>query len=424
MSKCEKFSYLKVKNLKAKNICAQNIRAQNTKTDNLEVQSIVLNGKDITCDLFGTPIEAQNVQLDPMDEEGRPLRPPRVNEAVFNALLCNAELELQASQERATRGRGVIQQFEAENQCAQCGYTGGVPMSIYGYITKPLLNVKQCGVTGGTGANVPRTDITVIQRMSYNLEVDYDVTVAQSTQARLCTVLCHLAFMDPPGSTGPSSICSGPTGDCGMPVCGPIFVQEIVIGNKQFYPTIDDLYGEMFSGDAYVDTDLAELAAAAMPDPNNSAAVQLVFFVEEGLTIWSPQNARGNESETINTPGNVGEVPLNNRISCGPDQVACVRGGVPICLQRLVPSFTFEVVPTSPFLTVNFTSTTTGTPGETILYNWNFGDGSPASGQQSPTHIYASANTYTVVLTVRYAINCDNQTSLSTSQQVEVGVAP
>jgi hypothetical protein len=418
MSQCQKFSYLKAKSLKAKNICTKNIRAQNTKTDTLEVQSVILNGKDITCQLSQPPIEDHNAHLDLVDDQGKPLRPPRVNEAVFNALLCNAELELQALQERAARGRAVIQQFEETNHCSQCGFTGGVPMSIYGYITKPLLSVKQCGITGSTGAS---SGLTAIQRMSYNLEVEYDVTVAQSTQARLCTVLCHLAFMEPFGNTGPVNTCSGATGDCGAPQCGPIFVQEIVIGNKQFYPTIDDLYGEMFSGDTYIDSDLIDLAIAEMPDPNNSAAVQLVFFVEEGLSIWSSENARLTDSGITNAKANAGSVEIAAKASCPGDLVGCARNGAPICIQKITPSFNYSF-PVFPPLTVNFENTSTGAPGEQIAYSWDFGDGTTVYNPPAPiSHTYAVANTYTVTLYGVYSVLfCVAAASVNTSQQVTV----
>lgn len=439
MSTCNKDEWKKIRNLKVKNLCARNLRAENitatnTTTENLQVNSIVLNGRDITCELSGPVVEDHNSGLDPVNEDGVPLRNPRINEAVFNALLCNAQLELVAAQERIAEGRELIQQFESENSCPQCGGTGGVPMSIYGYITKPLLNVRQCGFTGGTGGNAPRQDTDVIQRMSYNLEVDYDVTVAQSTQARVCSVLCQLAYMDPnnnTGFTGPTGPCSGPTGSCGFPICSPVFVEEIVIGNKQFYPTLDVLYGEMFSGDVYIDSFLAEIAATAMPDPNNSAAVQLVFFVEEGLTIWTEESNRdGGSATTKDAPGNVGTVPRPAG-RCGPGTVECVDAGVDIsrfinCTPVVVPAFTFAIVPALPYLTVQFTNTSTGAPALGIRYEWNFGDNT-TSTTTSPSHTYAAPGTYTVTLAAEYfnpgsTAQCYGREN--TSQTVEVTGTP
>ncbi|MDA0182098.1 ThuA domain-containing protein [Solirubrobacter phytolaccae] len=53
-------------------------------------------------------------------------------------------------------------------------------------------------------------------------------------------------------------------------------------------------------------------------------------------------------------------------------------------------------------LTVNFSSAGSGDsdPGDSIRYEWNFGDGSPISEEANPTHTFTTAGAYTVVLTV------------------------
>ena len=51
-------------------------------------------------------------------------------------------------------------------------------------------------------------------------------------------------------------------------------------------------------------------------------------------------------------------------------------------------------------LSCAFTDTSTDTGGTITGWSWNFGDGSPVSTVQSPTHLYASGGTYTVSLTV------------------------
>ena len=49
-----------------------------------------------------------------------------------------------------------------------------------------------------------------------------------------------------------------------------------------------------------------------------------------------------------------------------------------------------------------FTDTSTDPDGNATItaWSWNFGDNTPLSNSQSPTHVYAVAGTYTVVLTV------------------------
>ena len=53
--------------------------------------------------------------------------------------------------------------------------------------------------------------------------------------------------------------------------------------------------------------------------------------------------------------------------------------------------------PNATELVVNFTDNSSGTP---TTWSWNFGDGSAVSTEQNPTHTYAAAGTYTVLLTV------------------------
>jgi cytochrome c len=52
-------------------------------------------------------------------------------------------------------------------------------------------------------------------------------------------------------------------------------------------------------------------------------------------------------------------------------------------------------------LPVNFTAAATDPDaGDTVTYSWDFGDGSPASTQQNPSHTYAEPGDYTAKLTV------------------------
>ena len=68
-------------------------------------------------------------------------------------------------------------------------------------------------------------------------------------------------------------------------------------------------------------------------------------------------------------------------------------------------------------LSCAFTDASTDTGGTITGWSWNFGDGTPVSTSQNPTHVYASAGTgYTVTLTVT-----DN---LSDTNAVSHNVAP
>lgn len=54
-------------------------------------------------------------------------------------------------------------------------------------------------------------------------------------------------------------------------------------------------------------------------------------------------------------------------------------------------------------------------PGSTVTgWSWNFGDGSPLSTLQNPTHIYPVAGTYTVTLSVTSAAGCQTVNNIAT----------
>ena len=82
------------------------------------------------------------------------------------------------------------------------------------------------------------------------------------------------------------------------------------------------------------------------------------------------------------------------------------------------PQAAFTSAQSAGSLTVAFSDASTAVSPATITgWSWNFGDGSPVSTQQNPSHIYASTGTYTVSLTVT---DSNGQTSTVTEQQVTV----
>lgn len=369
--KCERFSKLKVKDLTVKNLCAENIKAKDTTLTNLNVTFI--NGRNVQCE---PDIEIKEQGFDAMIN-GIPVRNAKINPIVFDALLANANAEYESLQERLILGREIIQQFERDRSCNTCGNTGSVPLTIYGYITKPLISEKTCGFTGGTGPNAFSSEVLAVQQMFYNLEVDYDVLVAQSTEPRVISVLCHLSYIDPVDNTP--------------------YVEEIIIGNRQFTPTVDPLYGEMFSGSIPINSDLVREAVAAMPSPNNSAAVQIVFYIEEGITIWTEKESLTDGRPSVNGPSYSAENPI-------------------------------PIPPTPPGceMTVAFEAQVTGnvveffnisTPTEGVTFTWYFGDSDPPFvGLQPPAHTYPAPATYTVSL-IAERPGCPSVMSV---QQVEI----
>jgi PKD repeat protein len=74
-------------------------------------------------------------------------------------------------------------------------------------------------------------------------------------------------------------------------------------------------------------------------------------------------------------------------------------------------------------LTVSFTGFGTDIDGKLVSYSWDFGDGSTSS-QQSPSHTYSSAGSYTASLTVTDGQGAASSTSLTISVSGGVDSAP
>ncbi len=83
------------------------------------------------------------------------------------------------------------------------------------------------------------------------------------------------------------------------------------------------------------------------------------------------------------------------------------------------PGAVFSSAQGAGSLTVAFTDTSyVVSPATITRWSWNFGNGSPSSGAENPSHAYSAPGTYTVSLTVT---DSTGQTSTDTQQ---VGVAP
>src|SRR5213076_3117376 len=75
--------------------------------------------------------------------------------------------------------------------------------------------------------------------------------------------------------------------------------------------------------------------------------------------------------------------------------------------------------PSCSALTCSFTSTSSDPDGTIAAYSWNFGDGTPISTLQNPSHTYAAGGSYTVTLRVT-----DNQGAQSALASQTFTVTP
>ncbi|MFN8714095.1 MAG: M4 family metallopeptidase [Bacteroidota bacterium] len=68
------------------------------------------------------------------------------------------------------------------------------------------------------------------------------------------------------------------------------------------------------------------------------------------------------------------------------------------------PAFSFAPVAPQNLLPVNFTDLSTNSPTQ---WTWNFGDNTPTSALQNPSHIYTAPGVYTVTLLACNCVGCD-----------------
>ena len=89
------------------------------------------------------------------------------------------------------------------------------------------------------------------------------------------------------------------------------------------------------------------------------------------------------------------------------------------------PTADFSFTPADPMAgqAVLFTSSVNDADGDTVTLSWSFGDGSTANGA-SPSHTYASAGTYSVVLTATDAHDVSTTRTRSVTVKSDPGPTP
>jgi hypothetical protein len=359
--KYEKFDKLKAKkiytrDLKAKNarfcmadvesLTAKNADFVNVDVKDIDAEQIFLNGKDINCLLNRPAISSASFGFDAVGPTGTvgcerfsnsacPIKPNNVNQAVWDCLIENAISEgfgPGGIQERIKDGRDFIRTFLASRGCPEScppGPTGTIPLEIYGTKTIPVFRRVAapceavgstgpfCGVTGPTG-----TTNRMIANIDYNLDIVYLLEEADSIDARVVSVLVQVGYIEPAGPTGSTGSVGGCTGSSEN-----VIIETVFIGNKQYYPTLDITYGENYSASITIPSSIVLAAIAAMPDPCNTGAIQLVVYKEEGISIWvTGSESRDDDEEGGNSPVTSTETPVPD-ICTG---VTCPEGQRPV----------------------------------------------------------------------------------------------
>lgn len=285
----------RVKNLKTKRVRVQNLKTCTSRMQtaeinladihsakindaeiaNLDIQNITLNGKSLKCILNQTPVKTHNATFLPLDAPA----PKNVNQIVYDALIQNALADAESLQERIFEGRTFIKKYLDRYPCPpSCPpiSCSPVPLDIYGALTQPVFRRIYCDTleTNNGQSFIPANPNDYLTQLTtavnFNLQVDYLLEEAEAVDARVVSVLVQLGYIDP----------ESPPDD------PQVVITEVFIANKQFYPTLDIEYGENFANTINLPSNLLATAAFAMPDPNNTAAIQMVIYKEKGLCIW------------------------------------------------------------------------------------------------------------------------------------------
>jgi hypothetical protein len=373
--KCQKD---KKNDLKVRSLCVKDgkikfLRTQNLKVDetanikNLNTQKLILNGLDVECALRGTSGLTIGSGFD--SEDGTPKKPENVSQEIFDALVEVSETQRQAFEISWRNGREKL------------GLPTEPGVKIFGYKTLPA---------GFQGCD-PNA-INSINSLSYDFEI-INQELNLTTGLLLASVYIQLGYVDK--------------------VSGDIVISELQIGNRQFQPSIDSVgsdtepfttsaFGEKFNGNLQLDDKTINLALSNMPDPNNTACLQLILYIEEGLDVYIPQSLQTN-NRGFNTNGAT---------------LIQASFGATVC--RLDPSFTATPVSGSAPLSVKFTSNTT-VGSLSLVYNWDFGDGN-SSEEVSPEYTYQNPGTYNATLTLQFAegYGCPGVTATSSPVPITV----
>lgn len=145
-----------------------------------------------------------------------------------------------------------------------------IPLKTFGAMTIPIYTRFFCGVTGATGVTGDEDYFDSINSgAEFNLQCTYLLEVAKSIDPRVVSVLIQVGYYDDETSS--------------------VIIEEVFIANKQFYPTLDTLYGENFANVIAIPSDLLNNAYTNSQDPNKQGAIQMVVYEEEGLCIWTPE---------------------------------------------------------------------------------------------------------------------------------------
>ncbi len=184
-------------------------------------------------------------------------------------------------------------------------------------------------------------------------------------------------------------------------------------GNFTVSLTVTNAYGsDTETKTSYIHVDEAP-TAAFVGDPTNGCAPLTVNFTDQStgaVTSWdwdfgdgTPYSGGQNPNHEYAAAGTY-TVTLTVSGPCGSDDE--IKTDYISVGATLIAEFSGNPTSGCEPLTVNFTDESTG---EITGWDWDFGDGSPHSSDQNPTHQYTGAGDFTVTLTVTGSCGSDDE---------------
>lgn len=303
--------------------------------------------------------------------------------------------------------------------------TVSVPTTVAGTFTYSLVSVQNAGPVPCTQAQTGSAVVTVNPLPT--AAISGNITVCKNAPAPLVTFTGGAAtapytftynINGGPNQTvttvsGNSVTVAAPTGTAGTFVYNLVSVQD----------ASSTLCSQAQSGSVTVNVnELPTASIAGATEVCLNSAPPLITFTGAGTTApyTFTYNINGGPNQTVTTTaGNsvTVSVPTGTAGTFTYNLVSVQDGTAQLCSQAQtgnaavtvhpLPTPDFSVTtPTCETKVLNFTDLSSPNVGTTTAWTWDFGDLSPTSNLQNPTHTYAAAGTYTVTLSVTNSKGC------------------
>jgi hypothetical protein len=249
-----------------------NLTLENADLNNLNVTTI--NGLNVKCaqsfNNFNSPIvEIEYINDSPV----KPINPGNFNQIVWDGLWDKTLADHDFLETDLFSGRKRIADI---NQAASCNICPAeetfVPLTIFGIQSVSPIKRIICG------PSIEEQVTQLISTITYN----FDVTNATDNLAiRALIILIQFGWLDKDKN---------------------FVYEEVDLAIRQFGASLNQNYGEKYTGTVILPTQEIRDIAALMPYDGNSAAIQMVVYQEEGLIIDLPKKFLSRNTQSTNGP--------------------------------------------------------------------------------------------------------------------------